>query len=69
MPRRIRSHPLCRAWPLLSPLLLHCPEEMARAVDHVSILTGGLGRAVRPAARLGGFSAGQVARLRFVLLP
>src|SRR6266850_5938453 len=45
--------------PLLLPLLLQSPEEMARAVDLVLILTDCLGGAVRPAALLGGVPVGQ----------
>ena len=53
--------------PLLLPLLLQGPEEMARAVDLTLILTDCCGRAVRPAALLRGFQVGQASGLRFVL--
>ena len=40
---------------------------MARALDLLPILIGGLGRAVRPVAGLGGFPTGEEPGLRFVL--
>src|SRR6266540_2158894 len=53
--------------PLLLPLFLQGPEEMARAVDLVLMLADGLGGAVRPAALLGGVPVGQTPGLRFTL--